>query len=276
MRIRAACRIAILAVVTTLTAVGSALGDPVAGATYTATAADGATVSFTVSSDGTLLTSYRITDARGQGCQFYANGQEGEWEGAPIQNDRFAYQLGSAISFEGTFTGANSASGTFRFQDPPSPGGTPCDSGTVGWTATTGSGSAGSSSGGVGGSGGTGGASGGATGSSGSTSGGSGTGGSTSSRSRHVYLTRLGLHVLGRKVVGGRVGSPLAACRSRRPVILWVGERRLIRSHADRSGAYVFPRSPKWRGRLVRVSVAAVRTSTGATCAPASSTFIHG
>lgn len=106
------------------------------GATYTGSA-DGGQLTFTVSSNGEAVTSYEIYGANGHnpdgsGCRFVAEGDAGVWPGATIAGNFFSYQVGSELLFEGQFTGAQSAAGTFEYAIP---GG--CDTGRIAWTAAT-------------------------------------------------------------------------------------------------------------------------------------------
>lgn len=115
----------------------------VPGATYSGLASDGASVTFTISSDGTIVESYEIqgvhgTDVNGNGCTIYSQGNEGVWPGAQISGGAFDYSIGSPTEFDfaGTFPGAQSASGTFYFDNPAVGSSTGCATGTVPWTAT--------------------------------------------------------------------------------------------------------------------------------------------
>ncbi len=293
-------------------AVAPAVADPVAGATYTGFATDTAKVTFTVSSDGTIVTSYSIAGIPGSTCDFEAGGPAGVWVGAPISDDAFAYTIGDTISFQGTFTGPQSATGTFRFTQPALGKAPACDSGTVSWTATTtagggsggsgsggsgGSGSGGSGSGGSGGSGsggsgsgGSGGSGSGGSGSGGSGSGGSGSGGSGGSgsggsggsgsggstglhRHRRAFPTRVALRTLANTRLGGRIGSANAACRAARTVILWRDARRIGSTKSRRDGTYAFATVVNWRTARLWVSVTR-RTVRAGVCAAGSSTFI--
>src|SRR6516165_7008345 len=115
---RAARRFSLLvtALIAAVTVAIPASADPTGGATYTGVAADGASITLTVSPDGTLVTSYRITNVKTTtGYQFTEEGDQGVWEGAPITDDAFAYRLGDAIVLHGSFAGAQMATGTFSF-----------------------------------------------------------------------------------------------------------------------------------------------------------------
>jgi hypothetical protein len=233
-----------------------AYADPVPGATYTGVAADGAGVVFTVSSDGTIVDSYRVTDVMAPGCQFTAEGDNGIWPGAAIVNNAFSYQLYTAIYFDGTFPGAQSASGTFRFDDAATAATAACDTGTVAWTATT---TATPPS----------------TGSGTGTGPGTGTGTGGGGHGKRTFATRVAFRKLSRKLVGGRVTSSDAACRADRTVILWRLSKRIGSTKSKAGGSFSFARSSKVRGHRVRASVAA-RTVKSGICAAGSSTFITG
>ena len=227
-----------------------AAADPVPGATYNGAAADGAAVRFTISPDGTLVDSYKITRAHGQNCEFVAEGDKGVWEGAPIVNNSFRYQLGDAIFFNGTFPGAQSASGTFRFYTHAINSTPACDTGTVSWTATTT-----------------------ATPPPRSGSGSSGTGGTGGTGHTRTFATRVSLRKVSQRKLSGRISSSNRACRAGRTVILWRGSRRFVRTKSKRNGSFSFARTAKVRRRRVRASVLAMRLRTG-TCVAGSSTFI--
>src|SRR5262249_18334963 len=81
------------------------------GAAYSGKAADGATVTLTVSSDGTLVDSYHVTgilgkDVNGNTCQGTAADVKNDiWPGAPISAGSFQDQSTTTFSFTGTFDG---------------------------------------------------------------------------------------------------------------------------------------------------------------------------
>lgn len=244
--------------------------DAIPGATYTGVAEDGATVGFTVSSDGTLVDSYRIGDSKGDHCTFYAEGDMGSWEGAPINGGAFEYHLYNSFFLSGSFTGPQSAEGTFQFHNAALGGAPACDTGVVSWTATTtatppsGSG-AGGASGGKGGSG-VGGAGGGNV---------QGNGvGPGSHASRPKFATRVVLRKLSAKRLGGQIRTATRACRSGRTLILWLGSRRIRSMRPLAGGRYSFPRTARLRGRRVRVTVLA-RSVPAGMCAAGSSKFIR-
>jgi hypothetical protein len=251
-------RLSIIVVVMLASAIAaaSAAAGPIAGATYNGTAASGARVTFTVSPDGTLVTSYRIGAVAGGPCQILAEGDNGVWPGAPIVANAFTYSYSSysAITFSGSFTGAQSASGTFRLDTPRVNGAPGCDTGTVDWTASTSAaappGSGGSSGGGPG-------------------------GGPGGAGHRHVFVTRITFRKASKLVLRGQIKSPHGACRAGRTVILWRGTRRIASTKSKAGGKFSFPRTALVRGRHVRASTPARNMQAG-TCAAASSTFIKG
>jgi hypothetical protein len=249
-----------IVVVALVSAIGvaSAAAYPVPGATYTGVASDGAQVQFTISSDGTLVTSYYLVGVQGNTCSLYTNGETPEWDGAPIGANAFDYEhagsgLVASISFQGSFPGAQSASGTFSVHQDATSNSPACDTGTVSWTAMTTSkpSAPGTGPGGSGGHG------------SGSGPGGNG----------RTFVTRIRFRRLSRTHLGGRIGSPNLTCRARRKVYLWRGSHRIASTTSKANGSYTFARSAAVRGRRVRASSPA-RTISAGTCAAASSTFI--
>ena len=254
--------VALMAALAGLAAVPAA-ADPVSGATYTATAGDGAKVTFTVSSDGTMVQSYEISGTASNGCQFMSEGQPSGWSGAPINHNKFDWENGNAVSFKGTFDGAQTASGTFDVANPdPSAN---CNSGTVNWKAST-------SASGSGGNGGSGGGSGGGKGGSGGGSGGSGGGGGKGGHGAHRYATRVVLRKHSSTRLSGRLAT-VAGCRAGRIVVLWHGKHRVGRVTSDGSGRFAFTASSKFRGRALRASVLARSISSGL-CSAGSSKFL--
>ncbi|MGO9958483.1 MAG: hypothetical protein ACLP50_21380 [Solirubrobacteraceae bacterium] len=108
--------------------------------TYVGSGAGGSSVTFTVGSDGTVVNSYEVsgahgTEPNGSGCTVNGAGDAGVWPGAPITANAFVYDVGTAINFQGTFSGTQAASGTFSFDDPAQGEDPGCDTGTVAWTA---------------------------------------------------------------------------------------------------------------------------------------------
>ncbi|HZV73369.1 MAG TPA: hypothetical protein VFF79_06605 [Conexibacter sp.] len=232
--------------------VGLAGADGIAGATYTGVPNGGGAITFTVAADGTSLTSYRISDVAGSTCTFNAEGDAGIWEGAPIVDGWFEYRLHDAILLRGTFPGAQSASGTFRFSNHATQATAACDTGTVGWTATTTAAPPPSPT----------------TGSPGATPG----GGTPAVKPR--FATRVVLRRLSRTRLGGRIQSRGSACRAGRTVTLWRGPRRIATTRSRADGTYSFARKAVVRNRRVRASVPA-RAGATAVCAPGSSRFIR-
>lgn len=249
-----------LGVVVALLAAVPATASPVPDATYYGVASDGAGVTITVSPDGTLVTAYELRGVPGDGCQFYANGSEGDWAGSPIEQNSFSYQLGDAILLQGTFTGAQTVQGTFDLHRDASGSTAACDSGTVNWTATT---SATPPPGG-----------GGSGGGSGSTSG-SGSGSGQGGHHRPPFKTSVFLRGASRVRIYGTVKSPVGACRARRMVYLWRGSRRVASTKSAAGGKFWFPLTAQMKGRPVRASVALHTVGSGA-CAAASSVFVKG
>jgi hypothetical protein len=184
----------------------------IAGARYTGLAADGATITLSISPDGTLVDAYEISGARTKTCILVGQGMPGVWPGAPISAGSFSSTQGSSSLLKGTFTGARSASGTFRLALPATPEDRACTSGSVNWTATT-------------------------------TSRGSTVAGSdataASVRLRALSATR----------VTGRIGSSRPACRRRR-VVLWHGSARVAVTTSRPSGAFSFVAPRPWSGPL--------------------------
>jgi hypothetical protein len=235
-----------LALGLTLALPGAAIAgiDGIPGATYTGTASDGATITFTVSPDGTIVDQYSITgvsgaEPSGGTCQFTAAGDNGVWEGAPIEGNVFAYNLGDAIILDGSFTGPQAASGSFRLYDAAAGSDPSCDTGTVSWTATTSSPPRGGSPG-----------------------------------SKLTVLTTIVLHRRGSEKFVGSLRTSSGACRVKRRVSLVAGRKRLARMRTSRHGSFTFVlRKVPNKYTLIRASVSEVSTAS-VLCAPASSKFI--
>jgi hypothetical protein len=103
------------------------------GATYDGTHAGGGTVSFTVTADGSGLSSFTVGGpVQGNICTF--GGSTVTFvQPLPIVNHAFNSSSGTT-TLNGTFPGVQQASGSFRIKTfPPFS----CDSGTVTWTART-------------------------------------------------------------------------------------------------------------------------------------------
>ena len=237
-----------------------AFGAAIPGATYNAQLPDGGILSFTVSSDGTIVSSYQVTHINGNNCVFTGGGDTvtGGWPGAPIVGNSFSYVSPTLATFQGTFTGAQSAAGTIEFAHPAGPGGVPaaCDTGSVSWTATT---TATPPPGGGNGNG---------------NSGGGGSGNHNGNSGKHHFTTTVKFRRLSTKSDGGQVSST-GACRASRKVILWRGKRRLETTKTSKSGRFSFRRTAKLRGHSIRTSVTA-RTVGAGICMAGSSTFIAG
>jgi hypothetical protein len=237
--------------------VALAAGAPVPGARYKGVGDQGVLVSFTLSSDGTLVTSYQLFDVPGNNCSFSSAAGPQGFPGVPIVRNAFSYDVHplTSVVFDGTFTGPASASGTLRLYQSAT-GQTPaCDSGTLNWTATTTStppGGPGSGSGGSGGS--------------------SGSGGPGHHK---PFLTRITLRRASLRWLTGQIASPAGACRAGRKVFLWRGLRRIATTKAKAGGKFSFPRSVMVRGRAVRASTATMNVKSGV-CAAGSSKFIKG
>lgn len=247
-------RIALIALVAAVAAapVALAAGAPVPGATYKGVGDHGVLVSFTLSPDGTLVTSYQLFDVPGNTCSFSSAAGPQGFPGVPIANNTFSYEVHplTSVVFHGTFTGPTSASGTLRLYQSAT-GQTPaCDSGTLNWTATNTSTPPGGT--------------------------GSGPGGSGSGPGHHrPFLTRISLRRASVRWLTGRIASPAGSCRAGRKVILWRGSRRIATTKAKAGGKFSFARSLKVRGRAVRVSTATMNVKSGV-CAAGSSKFIKG
>jgi hypothetical protein len=244
----------VLVLVVVLACASAALAaGAIPGATYNGVATDGASVALSVSSDGTLVDSYFITNATGhepggKTCTFTGEGVNGQWEGAPIMNNSFEYRLYSAIMFQGRFSAAQKVSGTFRFYDAATSQTPACDTGIVSWTATTGSQPP--AAGGTGGS-----------------QGGDGNG------HGHGFLTRITFRKASSTLLRGQIKSPMGTCRVGRTVVLWRGKRRMATTKSKAGGKFSFRRTASIRGSLVRASTP-TRNVKGGACAAASSTFI--
>jgi hypothetical protein len=269
-----------------------ASADGIGGATYTGTASDGASVTFTVSSDGTIVESYSIegidgTDVNGRGCTLITAGAAGVWPGAPIAGGSFDWSIGTEFDFQGTF-GVQSASGSFLIDNPAIGASAGCSTGTVGWTATTtatpppsgGSSPPGGSTAPDPSSGSSGAAPSGATGSSGSSgSSGPSSGGTSSSssqaRHRKSVATKVAFTRHSASMLDGRIKAQDAACVTRRTVYLWRGRKRVGHTRASRTGRFSFKVSRGLRGRAVRAAVTPITTKS-VTCAAGSSPFVGG
>jgi hypothetical protein len=209
----------------------TSFANAIPGATYKGTSAHGGTFDLTVSHNGQYVSSYHIfgvygTYSTGAGCAFDAGGAYGSMPGGAISGNAFSFSLAGTV-VQGAFAGAQSVSGTFRLYQPATPQTPACDSGTIGWTATT-------------------------------TASPSGNGnGKKPPGGTSAFATWLTLHRVSALRLAGRVDSSSAMCRRDRRVVVWIGHSRVraIRSKGTGSFSFVLGRS-KHR-RRVHVSVAA-------------------
>ena len=238
---------------------GQARADAIPGAVYAGSAQDGASVTLTVASDGTSVTAYRISNVPGSTCTFNAEGDARIWEGAPIVDGAFDYALEDAIVLHGTFPGAQTAAGTFRFDDHATAATPACDTGTVSWTAST-TAAPPASSGGGGQPGG---------------SQPSGPSGARPAPAKPRFATHVTFRRLSRTRLGGKLSSASRSCRAGRLVTLWRGQRRVATTRTRSDGSFGFARAKSLRGRDVRAAAPA-STLKGAVCAAGSSRFVKG
>jgi len=230
--------------------VALASGAPVPGATYKGTGPHGAIVNFTLSPDGTLVTSYQLFNVPANTCSFNSAAGPQGFPGVPIHDNAFSFDVHpfTSVVFHGSFTGPTSAAGTLRLYQGATGQSPPCDSGTLNWTATTTS----------------------------TPPAGSGPGGSGSGPGHHKpFLTRVSLRRSSSRWLTGQIASPAGACRAGRKVVLWRGSRRIASTKTKAGGKFSFSRSLKVRGRAVRASTATMSVKSGV-CAAGSSKFIKG
>ena len=115
-----------------LLAAASASGDEIPGATYKVALADGGNVTLTVSPDGSKVSSFKVDGAKADNCSaMTASLAPPEYKGAPIVDHSFSEDWYSAIVVQGTFSGAQSVSGTFKIKD------SRCQTPVYSFTATT-------------------------------------------------------------------------------------------------------------------------------------------
>jgi hypothetical protein len=241
----------VLAATGTGAGAGPAAAAAIPGATYTGVPASGGTLTLTVAADGTRVSSYRI-DVQGDTCTFVAEGDDGVWEGAAIVSDVFEYRLYDSIVLRGTFSGAQSVTGTFRLYNYAVGSKPACDTGTVAWSAsTTATPPAPGSTVATGGS------------------------AATPSSARPRFATGVLLRRRSRSKLSGRVRSASATCRAGRRVLLVQGSRTIASTRSASDGRYSFRRTARLRGRRVR-ALATARALEGATCAAGSSKAIRG
>lgn len=218
------------------------------GATYAGTTVKGGSVELAVSSDGTLVNSYRIqglhgTYTTGGQCVFVAGGSPGVWEGAPIVNNAFKYDQGVGAEFQGSFTGPRSMAGTLSIYQPATSESPACSTGTITWTART------------------------------KASPTAGHAGGTRTPRKRIYATTVSLRKLSSAKLEGLIRSPNKRCRVHRPVTLWVGALRSGKTQSRANGGFRFVRTATLRGRDVRASVSSLKLASQS-CSAASSTFI--
>jgi hypothetical protein len=108
----------------------------IAGATYTGTHAQGGTVSFTVTPDGSGISSFSVGGpVQGDTCSFPSGSSTNYVQPLPIVNHAFS-DTTPPLTESGSFPGSQSASGTFRIKTQVF-GAPSCDTGEVTWNATT-------------------------------------------------------------------------------------------------------------------------------------------
>jgi hypothetical protein len=236
------------------------------GASYKGALTTGGEVDFTVSADGTGLTSYLVKDIPGDTCNWaVAEGDAGYWAGAAISSSgAFNYTLApDAIVFQGSFGGSGSASGTISLHN-------------VAVVTNTGGGGNGGGGGNNGGGGSTGGGGsaggGGNTGGSGNTGGG-GSGGVQGNTTRHTYSMSIVLHKH-RTTLVGRLNSAYRGCNAKRVVKLQVGHTTIAQATTDATGAYSFKLTLRMRGRKLSVAVVG-EVETAAICSAGRSPIVR-
>lgn len=213
------------------------LANAVPGASYAGTVANGGAIHFTVAADASRLTSYRISEVAGDTCVFVAGGDAGEWEGAAIVSNAFAYNLSGAFFLRGTFPAAQSAAGTLRFSNPAVAGVKPaCDSGVLAWSASTQA--APQPVGGA------------------PAPGPGSTQPSTAKPGLRRYRTTFVLNRPGRVRLVGRLRSLGGGCADRRRVTLKRGTRTVASATSKANGTFSFRRTRSLRGVTVRFTVA--------------------
>lgn len=234
---------------------------PIPSATYTGKGSDGATVTLTVSSDGTLVNSYHIIgilgkDANGATCQAtVAEVQNSLWPGAPITGGSFQDGTIANFSFGGTFSGPQSVSGSFNLNDPPDP------------TDSTGGGPSPGGGGSTGGGG-----------PAGGTDGSGSTGSNGGTKHKQTIRVRVRFGRTTARMLAGTVkpvtNSTSKACTAHRAVILWSGRKQLRHARTTAKGAFKFKvTNAMWR-RKVHAGVRSLMTST-VTCTSANSVAVR-
>jgi hypothetical protein len=236
-----------------------ALADPTV---YTGTHNAQGNLILTINGDGTRVIGYKIPQATGDTCEFTGAGDVGVWEGAAIAADgTFSYQLDDLIKLEGRFAGPT-ATGILRLRRHAGDTYPACDTGNVAWTAaapgvapppvpppptppvnensTPPTGTT-----------------------------------QPPAAKRRTVLTSVVLRRHSAKELNGRLSSPERACRTKRRVSLKRGALILGKTTTKADGTFRFRRSPKTRGRMVRV-VVSTSTLPSATCASVTSKPIKG
>ena len=253
-----------LALALTLLAIGAVAAHAQAGGkTYSGThdAGRGGTVVLKLSDDGKRVVSYLLPAVDGDTCTFKAEGDEGVWDGAAIDDGgAFSYSFYDRIALSGRFDG-RTATGTMRLRRVASSGAQACDSGVVHWSVATpgedppplpGATPTPSDPGG---------------------------GGSTptpgGSPRRRTASASIAVR-RGSRTISGRLNSSERTCRSKRKLTLKAGTKALARATTRTDGTFSFKRSSKTRGKRVRVSVAASARSSTLTCGASSSATIRG
>ncbi|MEK6277473.1 MAG: hypothetical protein AABM29_05630 [Actinomycetota bacterium] len=113
-----------------LWAVASAGASHISGAAYNGTIAGAGSLSFTTTADGNGISSLSAPGPiPGNGCTFF-NANANYVTPLPITNHAFNDST-PPLYFAGSFTGKQSASGTFRINQ------AGCDTGSLAWSATT-------------------------------------------------------------------------------------------------------------------------------------------
>ncbi len=263
-RLRVCCLLALaLGALTVGTAAATAAAVP--GATYTGTAADGATLVLTVSSDGSTVSSYDVTgilgtDAHGQTCQGTVNLNPSGWKGAAISNSAFQDASLSDFTIAGSFAGST-VSGTFDLDQVPVAAATGCSTGSVSFTASAPTSPAPSSTP--------------TTTSSTTTTASSGGTPVLSASKRASIRVRVRLRRVSAANLTGSLAASSTACTARRTVYLWSGRRLLATKRATKKGSFTFLLPHAWLGLHVHVSVRA-SSSTAETCVAGSSSTLRG
>ena len=102
----------------------------IAGATYDGSIDGGGTIQFTISADGSSVSSIKVTDVPGDSCTFPESSQTGA---VPIFDHAFS-DTTAPLKASGTFPGPQSAQGTVQVTSFGFPS---CDTGVKSWSAMT-------------------------------------------------------------------------------------------------------------------------------------------